>query len=485
MAKKQVPFGFAEDGLTITNPTGVVINVVDAMLRRINLLIAWRKDTTEPIYTAYNPAIEPIPRMLAEVPKDNEKTYFLEQEVGLKRVSASATNNCCWFDAFLTAMYPDYRKKSFGMRQQMRELFRGWCAEHTNDILAQIPRDIFSTGNGYSSDQEVISEIANLSQEIDAITGFFIAWYFGVNCVYIHREGGKSNVSVLCTSAYKSDECKTLVIYNTGNHFEPMGVFEIVNGKMQNATFMFDWSDPRLCKLIELGSTCNPRGGLLANVLPQWQVPAYCPDAPTGENYKLLGVKPNTPKSNVKKAFRRILKAQHPDKGGAGAGLNAAALAEARNRVLAAAPNTATVPAAVTAKPPTPPQVATTPARGTGNNKQPTSALRSLMKTTSNAKTNQVERRLNFSTPAKKSVQWPNLVSGGQTPLQTVRVLDPTPIAPGRGGAAANASGHVPQNNLSNHSSNNGQTGGKRRRTRKRLIKKRRSQTKKRRTNRK
>lgn len=299
--------GFAEDGLTITDPAKVVTSVLFKLLnkQRKILLPAWRKPNQDPLYEPYNAQVEPYPSMLSESKIDNTKDYFKEDTVGLTRVSASAARNCCWFDAFLMCISPSYREKSFDLRESVRFAFREWCRTNVNAIIAQIPREIFSEAYGYPSDLYITQDLADTDTDIDAMTGLFIAWYFGVNCIYVYREARSTTPSIVCQSAYQSPECKTIIIYHSGNHFEPMGTFTVgANKHMTNAKFLFDWDDAELCQLKALSAVCNPAGSRLADVLPQWTNPQRCGGgaAAAGGNGTLMSPPGRTAQSSAEKA---------------------------------------------------------------------------------------------------------------------------------------------------------------------------------------
>jgi hypothetical protein len=248
--------GFAPDGLTIENPEQYVNSVLMRLVNQIPRIIGqWRKINPPTLEEYTGPADELT--TLIEMPKDNMKQFVEVPEVGLRRLSASAISNCCWFDAFLQCMSVQYNNLPLNDRVEVRKRFRKWCNEHVEHIIAQIPRDVFPTGpGGYLTDDEIRADLSDTEDEIDAQTGMFIAWYFGVNCIVVHRQAGEYLVE--CQIAYQSPECKTIVIYFENAHFEPMGKFAVAsNNTMMNDKFLFDWSDTDLCLLKDVSMKCT------------------------------------------------------------------------------------------------------------------------------------------------------------------------------------------------------------------------------------
>lgn len=248
--------GFAPDGLTIEDPERYVQSVLLRLVNQVPRISgSWRK-MNPPTLEEFTGAADELTTLI-EMTKDNMKQFVEVPDVGLRRLSASGILNCCWFDAFLQCMSKQYNNLPLNDRVEVRKRFRVWCNDHVEEILAQIPRDVFPAGPAdYLTDDQIRADLSDTEDEIDAQTGMFIAWYFGVNCIVVHKQAGEYLVE--CQNAYQSPECKTIVIYYENAHFEPMGKFELdSNNKMTNAKFLFDWSDTDLCILKNLSMACE------------------------------------------------------------------------------------------------------------------------------------------------------------------------------------------------------------------------------------
>lgn len=217
------------------------------------------------------------------LPQGNAKTYQTISSLKLSRVSASGYNNCCFFDSFLSCMSPKYRSLSLQNRQMVFVAFRNWCAVNSEKILEQVPEFIKKLVDV----KTIKDEIVNLNIEIDYLTGLVIAWFFGVNCVFITKPRDKNIASkytwaVVCESAYQSPECSTIFMINTlpltegaAGHYEPLGTLSLKeDGRLDEmkSKFLFGWTDRDLCKIKTIcNEICKP-----TDFLPEvggWNLP--------------------------------------------------------------------------------------------------------------------------------------------------------------------------------------------------------------------
>lgn len=257
--KKPVIPGFADDGLTIDDPVAVVETVVRSGIRQSG---QFRVIQTPPTFEKYGtnlpaniintPGLSPSTyiQMLSEEADRNIKSYLAIPTIeSFTRISASGNKNICWFDSFLMCMSPSYRGLSLKNRPKVVSGFRNWCRLRQDKILAQIPSFI---------SQEFVNifknDLNNQSGPIEAHTGFMIAWYFGVNIIYyiLNNEGVFIFNDPFIN--YQSPDCKTIFMIHSEEsfHFEPLGILGLTPDNKYNeatSTFLFKWSDDKLCAL--------------------------------------------------------------------------------------------------------------------------------------------------------------------------------------------------------------------------------------------
>lgn len=269
MAVAPIP-GFSADGLSIENPT----LFLQSILPRIN--------PTEP------PTIQKATAtpMLIDPTGENIKFFEKIQIPYATRISSSAYNNCCWFDSFLYCMIPEYRATSITNRIPIFQAFRKWCVKHADQILKEAPT--FMNKEGLSDAIPFFKEnVGNLTSEIDSLSGFLIAWYFGVNLIYVNQPY-KGIYALVCETAYQSPDCKVILMNlsqgSVANHYEPIGIVYL-NTKNQldenDSTFMFDWKEEgtqgygTLCYLKHFKEHVCDKSELKYHA--NWKYPKTCP----------------------------------------------------------------------------------------------------------------------------------------------------------------------------------------------------------------
>jgi hypothetical protein len=267
--------GISPDGMQITNPT----LFLESVLQRIPGV----KGLTSAPPRFEQGANASYTGILGQTSQDNLKSYQSIPSLKLSRISASGYNNCCFFDSFLTCMSPIYRGLSLQNRQMVFVAFRNWCAVNSDKILEQAPEFVKKLIDLTS----VKEEIVNLNIEIDYLTGFIIAWFFGVNCVFISKPrdrniASKYTWSIVCESSYQSPDCKTIFMINTlpltagaAGHYEPLGTLSLNEADQldeSKSKFLFDWTDRDLCKIKTIcNEICKP-----TDFLPEigdWKLP--------------------------------------------------------------------------------------------------------------------------------------------------------------------------------------------------------------------
>jgi hypothetical protein len=191
------------------------------------------------------------------VQTEKEKLYQPLEGTGLARVSANGSKNGCWFDAFLTALSNKYRNLSLKSRIEIETLFRQWCAAEPNvsAIHAAAPNFLKKAGICPKLDAFKASLGAN-KKEIDELDGYLIAWYFGVNLIYLKRDDASKQIQIVCNTSYQSPDCQCIFVFHTGNHFEPCSV--VTDGQAEkDLEYLFDWSDTTLCQLQIVSKQCT------------------------------------------------------------------------------------------------------------------------------------------------------------------------------------------------------------------------------------
>lgn len=223
---------------------------------------------------------------------DNQKEYQVIPSLGLTRISADGNGNC-FFDSFLTIMSPTYRTLSIEQRRPVMAAFRKWCETNSQSIIQSIPKKILSekfasysdtTGDklkaelnrrvnttinvrqkNSSGKNVIVKKPVVIDEEIDFEVGYLIAWYFGINLVFLatpeHHDmyPDSTNYEALCNTAYQSPSCKVGFIAFSGNHFEPLIDAKFTeDGKLneKDTAFLFQWQDPRLCLVKTVAERC-------------------------------------------------------------------------------------------------------------------------------------------------------------------------------------------------------------------------------------
>ncbi len=264
MATRVVPPGFSEDRVSIINPVALIETLIRQTgdIKRSGI---FRINQSPPTFQKYganlpaniknSPGISPSTyiQMLSEEADLNDKSYLAIPTVeSFTRISASGNKNICWFDSFLMCMSPSYRSLSLANRPKLISGFRNWCRLRQDKILEQMPS--FMPQNFVNIFK---NDLDTLSGPIEAHTGFMIAWYFGVNIIYyILNDKGIFifNDSII---NYQSPDCKTIFMIHSGGmtggaHYEPLGILGLTDDNKydeKKSTFLFEWTDPRLCKL--------------------------------------------------------------------------------------------------------------------------------------------------------------------------------------------------------------------------------------------
>jgi hypothetical protein len=261
--------GFSEDGLSIINPGVFVENILKNRISRAGLFrisnppIFIPHQTTVPAELAEFPNIENTyspnySGMLEETISQNQKSYLKIPSFGsFTRISASGKDNSCWFDSFLCCMSSAYRSISLENRQRIFPIFRRWCFKNSDKILSQKPTIL----NGFYTNKEFTDELQSSTSEISVLAGFLIAWFFGVNIIYIKMESSGPIIDTLMST--QSPDCKTIFMSHIGGsgagaHYEPVGILGLTADQKLDettSTFMFDWSDQRICQMQNLPTT--------------------------------------------------------------------------------------------------------------------------------------------------------------------------------------------------------------------------------------
>jgi len=191
------------------------------------------------------------------VQTEQEKFYQPLEGTGLARVSANGSRNGCWFDAFLTALSAKYRNLSLKNRIEIETLFRKWCAAEPNvSAIHKAAPNFLKKADLCPKLDAFKASLGADKQEIDELDGYLIAWYFGVNLIYLKRDEASKQIQIVCNTSYQSPDCSCIFIYHTGNHFEPCTV--VADGQTEkDLEYLFQWDDRTLCKLQTLSKQCT------------------------------------------------------------------------------------------------------------------------------------------------------------------------------------------------------------------------------------
>jgi hypothetical protein len=288
---RQVP-GFT--GNNITNPTEFLESVLERLPGVPALFRAATGGGEAPTFVENN---ESSGNLIND--DEGNKLYQTIPYLGMARVSASGADNCCFFDSFLFCMSPKYRKLSIPNREIVFKLFRSWCNSNSKRILATANKQMVNTlsetqglavnggkRNLQLAEQSIEKDFTSKINAIGIATGWVIAWYFGVNLIYMYQNeypGKNVNMSyphylIHCPTAYQSQDCKTIIIRQGVNHFESIGTVGITNNKLNesNSKFLYEWTDSRLCALKTFAKkVCQEAKGLLYKT---WKFPEVCND---------------------------------------------------------------------------------------------------------------------------------------------------------------------------------------------------------------
>jgi hypothetical protein len=273
--------GFSADGTFIENPTALLEATVPGLTGAARGANAAK---SSPIFEKIK-GTSLANDMLGE--KSNQKTFQDLPGIGLSRVSASAENLNCWFDSFLQCMSPKYRSLDLTGRGKIRVGFRKYLGQENvlNAILAQKPTKhetftlVFTDFTDEKFKKDIRGETVEAGRsrtDLDSLSGFLIAWYFGVNLIYLKRNS-EDTLEMVCETAYQSPDCKTIFMCNIGAyHFEPVGKVVLTDDRKLlegdgGSKFLFSWTDTDLCALKGLSMRCKG--------YPEWTVSASC--APT------------------------------------------------------------------------------------------------------------------------------------------------------------------------------------------------------------
>jgi hypothetical protein len=270
--------GFSTDGKFIENPTKLLEESVPGLTGAARAAEAAKAAPTFRTLEGSSLASG----MLSETP--TEKTVQALPGIGLSRVSASGAALNCWFDSFLQCMSPRYRSLDLKRRNELRVGFRKYLGQEKvlNAILAQKPTKhetftlVFTDFTDEKFKKDVRGETVEAGRaltDLDSLSGFLIAWYFGVNLIYLRRTP-QNELAMMCETAYQSPDCKTIIMCNIGGyHYEPVGTVVLTDDSKLlegegGSKFLFSWTDKELCKLNRLSKSCTG--------YPEWTLPTGC-----------------------------------------------------------------------------------------------------------------------------------------------------------------------------------------------------------------
>jgi hypothetical protein len=270
--------GFSADGTFIENPTKLLEESVPGLTGAARMAAVTKVAPTFRTLEGTSLASG----MLSETP--TEKTVQELPRINLSRVSASGAALNCWFDSFLQCMSPNYRSLDLARRTELRVGFRKYLGQEPvlNAILAQKPTKhetfqlIFTDFTDDKFKKDVRGETIEAGRaltDLDSLSGFLIAWYFGVNLMYLRRTR-ENELVMMCETAYQSPDCKTILMCNIGGyHYEPVGTVVLTDDSKLlegegGSKFLFSWTDKELCKLKGLSKTCSG--------YPEWTLPTAC-----------------------------------------------------------------------------------------------------------------------------------------------------------------------------------------------------------------
>jgi hypothetical protein len=183
--------------------------------------------------------------------KHNLKKFELLPDIGTSFacVFTDIREGNSWFDAFLTIISPKYRDLSVQDRSGVAKGFRKECARISDSIMEQIPDNFF---DAFNVDAKKFKSEIEGSKDINMGFGFFIAWYFGLNLVYLEQT--PDGHEIIAPSCYQSEECHAIFMKTHLDRFNSIVVLNLDKEEYdeEESTSVFEWTDKRLCKLKEL-----------------------------------------------------------------------------------------------------------------------------------------------------------------------------------------------------------------------------------------
>jgi hypothetical protein len=131
--------------------------------------------------------------------------------------------------------------------------------------------------------------VQNLTSEIDWLSGFLIAWYFGVNLIYVNQPY-KGLYALVCETAYQSPNCSAIIMNlsessaSSAKHYEPVGIISLNNQSIldeSKSRFIFNWKEENtpgsdaLCYLKIFKELVCDKSGF--KIHDSWKYPKNCP----------------------------------------------------------------------------------------------------------------------------------------------------------------------------------------------------------------
>jgi hypothetical protein len=208
---------------------------------------------------------------------DSIYQYQTLPSLNLTRIGANGNGNC-WFDSFLFSLSPSYRTCSTSDRAEISSKFRGWCGQRAKQILDVFPKSIRTHFETYYLEtfDTFVKQIQTNKSELTIYEGFFVAWFFGVNCIYFKQPGPEDNdvFQPICETMFQSPSCKVICIAWLGNHYEPLVDATFLDDTLdeEQTTTLFSWDDRKLCASIQSSlTTCSQAERGLMYAYP-WKV---------------------------------------------------------------------------------------------------------------------------------------------------------------------------------------------------------------------
>ena len=269
------PPGWSPNGKQIQTPTLFLESVLEKLPGVKALFDAASANDERPTFTK-------VTRGEIGLEDGKVKKYIDMPIINLSRLSAAADDNHCWYDAFLQCMSPKYRLLSIPNRTIVFRQFRIWCKTNSDSIFKASPKTLYTEALSDTINKGNFKEdLDKLDRFTEASSGFIIAWYFGANILYL-RHDINDGLHIVSEYAYQSPSCKAIFIYNTGNHYEPIGVFatgpEPTKQDESASTMIFEWTDPRLCAMKVLSTLSNDSFSFIFTTQREWTYPQVCDD---------------------------------------------------------------------------------------------------------------------------------------------------------------------------------------------------------------